>query len=106
MAQREVIEILKQYCSLLNTSGIPIERAFLYGSYAKNEAHKDSDIDILLVSKLFDCDDDELKIKAWSFTRKVDTRIEPYTVGLSHFLKDDASPLLQQIKLDGIEIEI
>ena len=60
----------------------------------------------MLVSKLFDASDADANIKAWSFTRKIDTRIEPYTVGLQQFLTDDVSPLLQIVKQEGIEIKI
>jgi hypothetical protein len=37
-------------------------------------------------------------------TGQIDTRIEPYTVGLKKFLSDDVSPLLQIVKHEGIEI--
>ena len=87
-------------------SGIPIEKAFLYGSYATNQARSDSDIDVLIVSKIFDSHDDEANIKAWSITRKVDSRIEPYTIGLIKFQHDTVSPLIQQIKQDGIKIQL
>ena len=40
----------------------------------------------------------------WRLTRKVDSRIEPYAVGLSRFDNDDVSPLLQIVKLEGIPI--
>ena len=95
MVQGEVIELLKQYCLLLNLSGIKVDKAFLYGSYAREEATKDSDIDIMLVSQMFDANEADANIKALSFTRKADSRIEPYTVGLKQFLTDDISPLLQ-----------
>ena len=106
MAEKKVIEIIKTYISVLNQAGISIQKAFLYGSYARGEATKHSDIDIMLVSPLFDNSDNEANIKAWSCTRKVDTRIEPYTVGLQKYLTDDVSPLLQIVKKEGIEIKI
>jgi len=105
MAKSEVIELLKQYCLLLNISGIPVEKAFLYGSYSRGDATPDSDIDIMLVSQMFDADNADANIKAWSYTRKIDTRIEPYTVGLQQFLNDEVSPLLQIVKQEGIEIK-
>lgn len=104
MAQSEVIEILKRYCLLLNISGIPVERAFLYGSYSRNEATPESDIDIMIVSSVFDEVDDLLKAKVWRLTEKIDLKIEPYIVGSKRFLTDDVSPLLQIVKQEGIEI--
>lgn len=104
MAKSEVIKLLKEYCLLLNTSGIPIKMAFLFGSYARGEETENSDIDIMLVSPIFDSADVDANIKTWSLTRKIDTRIEPYTVGLKKFLTDDFSPLLQIVKQEGIKI--
>ena len=104
MAKSEVIELLKKYCILLNSSGIHIEKAFLYGSYARGEASDDSDIDIMIVSHMFDSSEADSNIKAWSMTRKIDSRIEPYTVGLKQFLTDNVSPLIQIVKQEGIEL--
>ena len=104
MAQSEVIEILKKYCLLLNISGIPVEKAFLYGSYSRNEETTDSDIDIMIVSPVFDENDDIIKAKAWRLTEKINLKIEPYTVGSKKFLTDDVSPLLQIVKQEGIKI--
>lgn len=46
----------------------------------------------------------ELAGKAWMLTRKVNTRIEPYLVGLKKFKSNDSSPLIAMIKEKGIEI--
>ena len=104
MSQREALTIVRQYVRLLNESGFDIHKAFLYGSYATNQASADSDIDVLLVLKSFDESGLEMKTKAWELTRLVDTRIEPYTVGMKKFLSDDISPLLLIVKKEGIEI--
>ena len=105
MAQSEVIALLKQYCTLLNLSGIPVDKAFLYGSYLHGNATLESDIDVMIVSSVFDQQNDLLKAKAWRLTEKVDLKIEPYTIGLQKFLNDDISPLLQIVKQEGIPIQ-
>ena len=104
MSQREALKVVRQYVRLLNESGFAIYKAFLYGSYATNQASADSDIDVLLVLKTFDDSGLEMKTKAWELTRQVDTRIEPYTMGMKKFLSDDISPLLLIVKKEGIEI--
>jgi predicted nucleotidyltransferase len=106
MAKGEVIKILKNYCLLLSSSGIPVYKAFLYGSYSRNEATPDSDIDILIVSELFDKQNDMLKVRAWRLTEKINNKIEPYIIGLQKFETDNISPILQIIKKEGIEIPI
>ncbi|OFX42335.1 MAG: hypothetical protein A2046_04055 [Bacteroidetes bacterium GWA2_30_7] len=106
MAKNEVIDLLRKYCNLLSISGIPVEKAFLYGSYLHDTANSESDIDVMIISKVFDKNDDLLKAKAWRLTEKIDLKIEPYTVGLQKFLTDDVSPLLQLVKQEGFEIII
>ena len=104
MAQVEIIDLVKKYILLLNASGIPVVKAFLYGSYSRKEAQSDSDIDVMVISPVFDIHDDKIKAKAWLLTEKVDVRIEPYTVGVKKYLSDDISPLLQIVKKEGLEI--
>ena len=104
MVKREIIDKIRLYCLHLNASGIIVDKAFLFGSWARNEAITDSDIDVMIVSSSFDQPDNTLKTKAWRITEKVDLRIEPYTISLEKFLSDDVSPLLQIVKKEGIEI--
>ena len=106
MAQRDVIRLLQQYIMILNEAGLKIKKAFLYGSYARNEANLDSDIDVMLISENFDDNNIEIKAKAWQLTNKVDRRIEPFTLGMKRFLADDDSALIAEIRKDGIEIAI
>jgi len=104
MAQSDVIKLLQLYIRLLNEAGLKIQKAFLYGSFARNEARVDSDIDVMLVSENFDSNDIKIKAKAWQLTRKVDLRIEPFTIGSKRFFSDDDSALVDQVKKEGIEI--
>lgn len=104
MSQSEVIILVKRYLDTLNQAGIPIAMAYLYGSYARDEASQDSDIDLLLVSSLFDTNDDIILSKPWLYTTQVDSRIEPYSVGLKRFQTDQVSQLLEIIRREGIRI--
>ena len=51
MGRREVIELLKNYVVLLNSEGISVNKAFLFGSYSKGIAFADSDIDVMIVQE-------------------------------------------------------
>ncbi len=54
MYSREIaIKTAEEFISACIKSGVNIERALLFGSYAKNEQHKFSDIDIALISNQF-----------------------------------------------------
>ncbi len=104
MSQTEVIALVKSYLKTLDQAGIPIAMAYLYGSYARNEANPESDIDLLLVSSIFDTTDDIILSKPWLYTTQIDSRIEPYSVGLKRFQTDHISQLLEIVRREGIRI--
>jgi predicted nucleotidyltransferase len=104
MSQADVINIVRAYLIVLKQAGINIDIAYLYGSYARDEANIDSDIDLLLVSSQFDTDDDYVLAMPWLYTNKVDYRIEPLSIGLKKFTSDDTSPIIEIVRQTGIEI--
>ncbi len=104
MAKKQIIEIIRKYILLLKQEGVGIEQAYLYGSHANGTATKESDIDLLLVLKDIDNEDDYLSGKIWALTRKINTRIEPYIVGFEQFNKDNVSPLMQSIKKESLPV--
>jgi len=101
MAKEEVIDLLRKYIHLLRSEGIFVDKAYLYGSYLSNTATDDSDIDIMIVTEN---EDDYLVGKAWSLTRKVNSKIEPYLIGMGRFNSSDDSPLVALVKRIGLEI--
>ncbi len=106
MAKAEVIELLKKYILILNSNGIGVYKAFLFGSYSTNTATDASDIDVLIVSEKYDEQDDEAVGKIWKLTRLVSTKIEPFLIGKNKFISNDNSPLIEQIKTKGIELSV
>ena len=104
MARSEVIELLKKYILLLNSEGISVNKAFLFGSYSTDTASESSDIDVMIVSDKYDENDDMAIGKVWNLTRKISTKIEPYFIGNLKFKEDNSSPLLSMIREQGIEI--
>jgi predicted nucleotidyltransferase len=104
MATNEVIELLKKYIALLNVEGISVYKAFLFGSYSTNNASDESDIDVMIVSDKYDENDDIAAGKVWVTTRKVNTKIEPFLIGLNKFNDENSSPLVNMIKDKGIEV--
>lgn len=104
MDTESVIKLVQKYLQVLKEEGIEIDRAFLYGSYAKQTQTENSDIDLLLVSNLFDTSNDYLVGKIWALTKNVSTKIEPYVIGSSKFENDKISPLIQIVKKEGLEI--
>jgi len=104
MAKAEVIELLKKYILLLNSNGMSVYKAFLFGSYSTNTATETSDIDVMIVSEKYDESDDEAVGKIWKLTRLISTKIEPFLIGKDRYNSEENSPLIEQIKTKGIEI--
>jgi len=104
MDKREnIIEKVKLYKKMvIENFPVPIEQFWLFGSYAKNNAHKDSDIDVALVVDQLDDDYSILNTEPilWQLKRKVDFRIEPHVIARD----TDYAGLLGEIQQTGILI--
>ena len=95
--------IAKQFIESLSKEGIKINKAYLFGSYAKGKATKDSDIDICVVSPSFSEDYFEEMIKLRKHSLKIDSRIEPVPF-LPEDLNDKYSTLASEIRKFGIPL--
>lgn len=104
MLQQDAINIIRNYVSNLNNAGIVIYKTYLFGSYARNQANENSDIDVLLVSDAFDTDDDVVLSKPWSPKYRQDYRIEPVAIGRKQFQSDTNSIILEVVRNEGLEI--
>ncbi len=104
MLQQDAINIIRNYVTNLNNAGIIIYKTYLFGSYARNQANENSDIDVLLVSDAFDTDDDVVLSKPWSPKYRQDYRIEPVAIGRKQFQSDTNSIILEVVRNEGLEI--
>lgn len=53
MVAQAIMQLIERYISRLLAQQLPIERVILYGSYARGEENKDSDIDIAIISPAY-----------------------------------------------------
>jgi len=104
MVNDEVVNVIREYLNELSDKGVYISRCFLYGSHAKNTATVDSDIDLMLVSPLFDKNVERYWPTLWLSDLRTDNRIEPLAVGEKRFQTDDTSPIIEVVRQEGIEI--
>ena len=99
MDKNEAIIKVKEY-SLLLKQYFPLEKVYLFGSYAKNSNHADSDIDVAIVVGHIEGDYFSIHPLLWKLRRQVDDRIEPILIERDH----DKSDFLSEIQKYGIEI--
>ena len=79
MDKGKVINIAKQYVDSISNIIQP-EKVYLYGSYSKGNAHKNSDIDIAFIYDEFKGDYVKILGDLYFKTIDIDTRIEPIIV--------------------------
>ena len=102
MDKSDAIEIAVKYASAVK-SKYDFVKIILFGSYAKGNYHKDSDIDIAVIlkdySNLIDIQLDLMRLR-----RKIDSRIEPHPFREKDF--DISNPIVNEIINYGQDIKI
>ena len=100
--REDIISIAKRYVELVKSSSLPmqIDRAYIFGSYAKGCSNKDSDIDIALVVNKWVGDYEESVVPIWRLRKDIDFRIEPHII----VPDEDYADFLPEIQKTGIEI--
>lgn len=63
MGKKDVIEILKKFCKVLEEKKVHVERLILFGSWSKGTQQEGSDIDVIVVSRDFQGKDPWSRIK-------------------------------------------
>lgn len=91
-----------KYLAIIAKNQIKIDKAYLFGSYAKDCATTESDIDVALVSNDFSGDRFADRRRVVPMRREIDRRLEPVPYRPENFKEND--PLMAEILRNGIEI--
>ena len=101
---KTIITIVRQYIDDVKEA-MPIDKVYLYGSYAKGTQRKNSDIDLCFFSQAFESRRN-LDILTELFYLKIkydkDILIEPYAFPVSELYNDN--PFVKEILRTGYEI--
>jgi len=101
MDKTDALNIVKKYAEVVRNS-FDYQKMILFGSYARDNACKDSDIDIAVVFSDYDNRLDR-QVELMKLTRQIDTRIEPHPFRERDF--DYSNPLVNEIVRYGMEVE-
>lgn len=101
MSKKNIIALAKKYVDLVKKVGINVDRAYLFGSYAKNKAKSYSDIDISIISSEFGHNWIEEGVKLSMIAGKLDERIEPHPFNPRE-MANKYSAVAHEIKTYGI----
>jgi len=97
-----IADSVKRFLDKVNSVGIKIEAAYLYGSYAKGLHHEWSDIDVAVISSGFNEDRFTERVRLTLIASDIDNRIEPVPFRPEDFVDED--PLVWEIKKAGIDV--
>ena len=97
--------IIKKYLEEANKLGLQISDAIIFGSYARDEADQDSDLDILLIcSEYNESSSEEIKNLLWSLRAKTDSRIEPIPISKQDWFDGTGGIIADIARNEGISI--
>ncbi len=107
MSEESIKQSVKKYLKELLKAGIPVRFGVIFGSHARGDIHKWSDIDLLVVSKLYDksYSRDDIKF-LWKTAARTDNRIEPIPVGINRWEQDDESTIIEVARREGVRIVV
>jgi predicted nucleotidyltransferase len=103
MDKISTIKILTVYLKAIPRDRFDLSKAYLFGSYARDKQHEESDIDLALVIRNLS-DPFLAQVELMKLRRKFDLRIEPHPFNESDFSVQD--PLVSEILRYGREIRI
>lgn len=101
----EVAHVVARFLTQVQEAGIPVSRAYLFGSHAKRGATYVSDIDVCVVSPQFGKDPIAEMVKLRQIALTIDSRIEPIPLSEQGF-GDRYSTLTSEIKRYGRPIAV
>ena len=104
MSLTKIKKIIHSYAECLKDENYPYNSIYLFGSHAKGQAHKWSDIDIAVITPKLKKNYDLNRLMLWKLRRQIDARIEPHGFTPQEF-KNLADPLVYEIKTTGIRIK-
>jgi predicted nucleotidyltransferase len=98
----QIKAIIDEYIILLRMNNIPIKNLYLFGSYAKGNNNEWSDIDLALVSDLFEGVRIKDKDKIRKFNLAISSSLEVLPFNPNDFTEDN--PFAKEIIESGIRI--
>ena len=98
----EIMENIKKFLGVVSKNGLHIERAIVFGSYAKGKHNEWSDIDIAIVSKDFTGIRFYDRKRLNPYLIRIDSRIETHPFKPEDFTSNDL--FVVKILKEGIEI--
>ena len=105
LSKKQINNLIQKVSQIAKKDKMPISKVFVFGSYAKNKANKDSDLDLCFISPRF-----KNTIEAEAYLRTEIYFLKPEVnvpIDIVAYRPKDFKgtvPLVREIKQTGIEI--
>lgn len=99
---KEIAEIVDKYIAVVKEN-YDVVAIILFGSYAKGTEHKDSDIDIAVITDDIKTDTFDEEVKLMILRKGIDYRIEPHIITVADY-ENDETPFVVEVKNTGIKV--
>jgi len=100
---KKIIEQVREFKKILQADKLPVKDVYVFGSYAKGTAGKDSDIDVAVISPKFKDSWSALSYLYAKLPYGVGWAIEPVGFNPKEFA-DKYSTLIYEIKTHGVKV--
>jgi predicted nucleotidyltransferase len=97
-----ITQINRKYLAALQAHPIPIQQVYLFGSYARGNYTEWSDIDLAIVSNIFEGNRMDDRHKIQKITLSISTLLEIHPYRPEDFTEED--PFVREILKTGIQI--
>ena len=102
MVDESIVNVIKSYLGAVAAQGIPVQCGVIFGSQVAGDSDFWSDIDLLVISPLFDEEHNRENINLlWRTAARTDSRIEPIPVGQRQFEQDNTSAIIETARREG-----
>ncbi len=102
MVDESITAVVRTYLKRLESAGFGKCYAVVYGSRAEGKSDRWSDIDLLVVSPVFDESISREHVNTlWRIAAVIDSRIEPIPVGAEQYESDDSSAIIEIARRKG-----
>jgi predicted nucleotidyltransferase len=107
MVDRTIVRTVKNYLKAVQMEGIAVRFAIVFGSHATGRSSPLSDIDVLVVSPLFDAPRNRRDVDLlWRLAARSDSRIEPIPCGERQWDEDSSSSIVEIARREGETITL
>jgi predicted nucleotidyltransferase len=107
MVDRTIVKSVRNYLKTVQREGIAVRFGIVFGSHAGGHTGPWSDIDVLVVSPLFDAPRNRRDVDLlWRVAARSDSRIEPIPCGERQWNEDSSSAIVEIARREGETIRI